>query len=304
MKTSTAERNRQVVEKVKATVLYQAYEQAFQEVTGLSLTLQPMHVMEPPSPGNAFCQMLSNNEVCRECQAVNAQLMRAATEGVETRQCAMGLAESAVPVKFEKETIALLRTGQVRHAEPGKSDLQALGQELMALGYRDHRVRRLAEAYTKVTVMDADTYEEAVTMLAIFSLHVTTLISQLILSHSSQEAPLVTKAKAYVREHLEDRITLGEVAALTGVSSFYFCKVFKQQTGMTFTVYVNRQRIECAKRALLEPRASVIEIAYDVGYQSLSQFNRCFRKFVDQSPSEYRKHVGVGEPVKDFELAA
>ena len=206
----------------------------------------------------------------------------------------MGLAETAVPVKFENETVALLRTGQVRHQQPGEADLQALGEALKEQGYDDECTKRLAAAYTDIAVVDVDTYQHAVTMLTIFSLHITALISQLILSNSNKESPLVTRAKRYVREHLEDKITLGEVAELTRVSPFYFCKVFKQATGMTFTVYVNRQRIEWAKKQLLNPRFSVTEVAYDVGYQSLSQFNRSFRKFVDQSPSDYRKQMLAG----------
>ena len=64
----------------------------------------------------------------------------------------------------------------------------------------------------------------------------------------------------------------------------------ERATGMTLTEYVNRRRIEWAKRKLLNPQARVTEVAYDVGYQSLSQFNRSFLKYVGESPSRFREH--------------
>ena len=57
---------------------------------------------------------------------------------------------------------------------------------------------------------------------------------------------------------------------------------------MTFTEYVNRKRIELAKGELKNTEKQITEIAYAVGFQSLSQFNRCFLKFVGESPRQYR----------------
>jgi AraC-like DNA-binding protein len=86
-------------------------------------------------------------------------------------------------------------------------------------------------------------------------------------------------------------MALEEVSRHAGVSPFHFCKVFKRATGMTFTEFVNRARVEQAKRLLLKPQARITEVAYDVGFQSLSQFNRSFRRVTDTSPTEYRAKV-------------
>jgi AraC-like DNA-binding protein len=74
-------------------------------------------------------------------------------------------------------------------------------------------------------------------------------------------------------------------------STFYFCKLFKKATGLTFTDYVSRVRIEKAKNLLLNPNLRVSEIAYEVGFQSLTHFNRVFRKLTGQSPSHYRESL-------------
>ena len=60
---------------------------------------------------------------------------------------------------------------------------------------------------------------------------------------------------------------------------------------MTLTEYVNRKRVEMAKRELLKPGAIITETALNVGYQSLSQFNRCFRRYVGEAPTQHRIHM-------------
>ena len=75
------------------------------------------------------------------------------------------------------------------------------------------------------------------------------------------------------------------------VSTFYFCKIFKKVTGMTFTEYLGRVRVEKAKNLLLNPHLRISEIAYAVGFQSLTHFNRVFRELTGQSPTDFRKKL-------------
>ena len=81
------------------------------------------------------------------------------------------------------------------------------------------------------------------------------------------------------------------MAKSLNTSTFYFCKLFKKATGLNFTDYVSRVRIEKAKNLLLNPNTRISEVAYEVGFQSLTHFNRVFRKVVGQSPTEFRKRL-------------
>jgi AraC-like DNA-binding protein len=99
---------------------------------------------------------------------------------------------------------------------------------------------------------------------------------------------MVRRARAYIVGHQADPIDLGDVAKAMHVSTFYFCKMFKKATGLTFTEYLGRVRIERAKTQLLNPNRRVSEIAYDVGFQSLTHFNRVFRQVAGQSPTKFR----------------
>lgn len=106
----------------------------------------------------------------------------------------------------------------------------------------------------------------------------------------------VRLAKAYIMQHLTEPLSLETVSSNVNVSPFHFCKVFKRGTGMTFTDYVNHVRVEKARRMLLRPGARITDVAYDVGFQSLSHFNRSFRRIVNESPTEYRARLKSTRP--------
>jgi YesN/AraC family two-component response regulator len=95
----------------------------------------------------------------------------------------------------------------------------------------------------------------------------------------------------FIHEHQADDLSLGSVAGAVNTSTFYFCKMFKKATGLHFTDYLSRVRIEKAKNLLLNPNARVSEIACEVGFQSLTHFNRIFKKITGHSPSAYREQL-------------
>jgi AraC-like DNA-binding protein len=103
--------------------------------------------------------------------------------------------------------------------------------------------------------------------------------------------PVIIRAKEYIRQNQAEELSLGMVAKAVNTSTFYFCKLFKKATGLNFTDYVSRVRIEKAKNLLLNPHLRVSEIAYEVGFQSLTHFNRVFKKIIGQSPTVYRSQL-------------
>src|SRR5205814_3119933 len=105
---------------------------------------------------------------------------------------------------------------------------------------------------------------------------------------ANSELPVITRAKEYIRQNQGEELSLGMVAKAVNTSTFYFCKLFKKATGLNFTNYVSRVRIEKAKNLLLNPNLRISEIAYEVGFQSLTHFNRVFKKIIGQAPTEYR----------------
>ena len=89
-------------------------------------------------------------------------------------------------------------------------------------------------------------------------------------------------------------LSLGQVAKAVNTSIFYFCKMFRRSTGLNFTDYVSRIRVEKARNLLLNRNLRVSEIAYEVGFQSLTHFNRVFKKIMGHSPTNYRGQLVSG----------
>ena len=108
------------------------------------------------------------------------------------------------------------------------------------------------------------------------------------LEASSVESASITKAKAIVVANSEDQLSLSRVAKAVNVSAGYFSELFHKTTGMTFTDYVARVRVEKVKVLLANPRLQITTIAYDTGFKSLSQFNRVFKRVTGISPREHR----------------
>jgi AraC-like DNA-binding protein len=98
----------------------------------------------------------------------------------------------------------------------------------------------------------------------------------------------IWKARNFIREHSDEELSLTQVAKAVNISPNYLSEKFKQVTGINFVDYVARSRFEKARGLLHDPNLRVSEIAFAVGFQSLSQFNRVFKKFSGKSPTEYR----------------
>ena len=98
----------------------------------------------------------------------------------------------------------------------------------------------------------------------------------------------IWKGRNFIQAHASEELSLGKVARAANTSPNYFSEKFKEATGENFVHYVARSRYEKATTLLRESDLRISEIAFAVGFQSLSQFNRVFKKFAGTSPSAYR----------------
>ena len=99
----------------------------------------------------------------------------------------------------------------------------------------------------------------------------------------------------YVDEHMNDKISLQELAEMSSMSTAVFCRKFKERTGATLVEYLNERRIELVKRYLTDERLSLEEIAEKTGFSSANYMVRVFKKVTGSTVREYRKE---GEPEK------
>ncbi len=98
-------------------------------------------------------------------------------------------------------------------------------------------------------------------------------------------------ARRFIDQHLTEHISLAKVANVVRINRTHLSEKFKQVTGVKFVDYVARNRFEKAKEQLANADSSISEIAFACGFQSLSQFNRVFKKLSGKSPSDYRENT-------------
>jgi AraC-like DNA-binding protein len=98
----------------------------------------------------------------------------------------------------------------------------------------------------------------------------------------------IWKARKFIEEYCVEELSLRKVAKAASISANHLSEKFKQVTGTNFVDYVARTRFQKACGLLQDVDLRISEIAFAVGFQSLSQFNRVFKKLSGKSPSAYR----------------
>ena len=102
------------------------------------------------------------------------------------------------------------------------------------------------------------------------------------------EPAKIWKARRFIQEHLEEELSLTTVATFVHISPNHLSEKFKEITGVKFVDYIARRRFAKACLLLLNRDFRISEIAFEVGFQSLSQFNRVFKRFSGMAPREFR----------------
>ena len=105
--------------------------------------------------------------------------------------------------------------------------------------------------------------------------------------HERTEDPILW-SKNYVQHNLDKKINMVFVANKLNFAYSYFSKIFKEQTGMTFSAYITEVKMKEAGRLLLAG-CKTAEVAEKLGYDTAQNFNRAFRRYWKCTPSEYRK---------------
>jgi len=98
----------------------------------------------------------------------------------------------------------------------------------------------------------------------------------------------IWKARKFIEERSGDHVSLGQVAKAVNINPNYLSEKFRRITGANFVAYVARVRFEKACLLLRSGDHRISDIAFEVGFQSLSQFNRVFKKLSGKSPTEFR----------------
>jgi len=287
--------NKDLVANLINSQIFQDYEKAFSEMTGLPVSLRPVESWQLPHHGkrheNPLCAMLAEkSRSCAACLQMQQHLSESARFEPATATCQLGLVDTAVPVRLGEQLIGFLQTGQVLRKKTTPSQVERTGRLIAEWGLVISR-EKLRNVYCGTRVFSSKQYEAMIKLLAIFAEHISVVSNQIMVRRQNSESPVIKRAKEFIMENQTEDLSLGQVAKAVNTSTFHFCKMFKKATGLNFTEYVSRVRVEKARNLLLNPNLRVSEIAYEVGFQSLTHFNRVFKKITGRSPSDYREQL-------------
>lgn len=264
---------------------------------------------------------------CYRCDAL-AGLEAVRLERPYIYLCHCGIVDVAVPVMVGERYMGSVMFGQVRLPNKDKEKAVRLINEISTFHSEDENsATELMEMYERLPEMDyAHIVEVAELISSIVEYTVDKAVShrdreqtyQWLLRSSAEagteiqelsvpflpdeqdipedEGKSVPKnspvypAIEYIRSHIEQKITMSEMAQLCRISQSYFSRMFTTATGENFTSYLNRQKIRWAKKQLRETDKSVTQVSMELGYGDASTFIRLFKRFEGVTPQVYRQY--------------
>jgi AraC-like DNA-binding protein len=248
--------------------------------------------------GQVHTQTLALGPLCRHvqncptsagiCPATHQQLVAAASERPACITCDAGLQEAAVAVRISGIVVGYLAfVGTLAH--------KPIPQQTHRVA---HLLRRdglivpddaLSKMLARTRTIPPPLMQAYLRILESAAHHIAHLMTAHFDQASASLPPLVAHACRIIRRQaLTQSVSLDEVAAECRVSVSHLSRVFHHGAGMTFREYVARWRAEHAERLLMSTHRPITQIAYESGFQSLSQFNRVFRAIYGQSPRRMR----------------
>ncbi len=214
--------------------------------------------------------------------------------------------EDDYPMNYEKDLFAAVQAGDVQTAETeatrffdwmknssggSLSDIRlkvlefVLWAEHMAYSKGGHLYRFKGRSEYLPEVCSITSLDS---LRLWFIKHIESAVIMINSSNVDSQADAVTKAKEYIDTHYAQDLSLEGMSRQTDISPYYFSKLFKHKTGVTFIDYLTNLRIEKAKELLADPSKSMKEICSEVGYSDPNYFSRIFKKVTGKTPTEYK----------------
>lgn len=180
---------------------------------------------------------------------------------------------------------------EVDELQPLKKFRDYEGICFQIVGHSSDSVKGVIEQFVKSVGLDR--LRHSIHLLSILDQAGVELIqlnaSVLMRRRSEKDGSRMDRVMQFLLENRFQKISLDQAASIANLSKEAFCRFFKLRTRKTFTQYVIQLRINEAQKLLQETEMGISEIAFQVGFENLSYFNRSFRNIVGLSPREFRK---------------
>src|SRR5438105_5263130 len=288
--------DQEVMRYLSRSQIFQYNEAAFSAAMGLPLNIRGHDSWSPSHHGKenhdgSFASILARfNKARSACLKAQTNASREPDSTTRTVTWFAGLSESAVPVYVGDHILGFLETGEVMLKNPTRKHMATITRQLRAWGYKTDW-KQLERAYFRTCVLSPDRYRAMLRLLSIFAQHLSILSNQLVVGREKEESANMARTRQFIEKHQAEPLSLGRVAHAANIRRHYFCKMFKKATGMNFIDYLSRVRVEKSKTLLLNPNSRISEAAFACGFQSMTNFNRAFKRIVGRSPTQFRESL-------------
>ena len=176
-----------------------------------------------------------------------------------------------------------------------ESDEVKLAAVPPAIAFEDHMLRSVLMGFSTVlrdSSIDIDGYAETLGALLVYELNrLRHQWKQPSIHEGGLSPQQVQRVTDYIEGHLNDKITIADLAELVALSRFHFIRAFKKSVGIPPHQFIMRRRVDRAKEMLTDGHFSVTEVALGAGFNGLTQLTRVFRQVVGVTPSTFRRDL-------------
>ena len=282
---------------------------AFSSVTGVPVTLlqgSAVSCSDTPAAEVGLCdEGCRNPQASQWCQrTLQAAKRKAAAEHRCVQfKCPSGLTKIIVPVAMGDRHLGIMLIGPFFLQTLKEKRLSDLRQRLKTFGL-ESQTNHLKAIWDLSPMIAKEKASAASELVYLFALYLSESANRLCLEDAVHGSSLLKRVEACLGEFQEAGVESRDVARRLKLSPCYFCKLFKKQTGMTFSEYRARRRVEKARQLLLNPSVRIGEVADACGFRSLPCFIRAFRRHQGCPPSQYRTQHRLLIPDKKTPIPA
>ncbi len=275
-----------------------------------------------------FCSAVrSNQELSQFCEKCDSRggLEAARNQKPYIYMCHIGVVDFAIPIMVDGQYLGAIMAGQVRlQNEDNNKDLE----QIVSKKYQQNigSYPELKELYDDLIKLPLDKIEAIAQMINHL---VNYIVGEAVLKtslyeinqkladhtkkphethkyyHESEEEKLkdtgvvyedhryslLKPALSFIKEHYKEKIYLDDMAYLCNISASYFSKIFKRETEYNFSNYINKIKVDYAKKILETTNDPIINISLDFGYDDCGYFIKVFKKHTGETPASYRKRI-------------
>ncbi|MFW5882976.1 MAG: helix-turn-helix domain-containing protein [Verrucomicrobiota bacterium] len=288
----TPEQRAVLAEQLSGLPIFKSTERAFQELFEMPLVLRTEDDKQPAladfKDAHPCALLHGSTDAWKACRETHLRLIHQARDSSLCAVCWAGVSVIVTPVRYQNTPLFYLFSGRVRESEPKPRDVALLHSELSCIGLK-HSYDEIEESIRKLPLLSRAQLRHCLTLLDLLAISLEVLMVDLLHEQSLDHQPApVRKACRLIEESINSAVGLEEVASACGVSSGHLSRLFRDHLGRSFSEHLRHQRVERAAHLLECSQRPISEIAFDAGFQSISQFNRAFRSLKEVTPSTYR----------------